>query len=335
MAEKCIDTTEREALTDRIETWREKQYTTFPQIASKVDTYLDNNDHDVVDEVLWLPSDFSVKERDEFLLGELLELETKYREAEAYSILEELRHQIKGIDLLKLDAINTFGTEKRTRARKRAISANDARNILISDYNRVRDIAIDICSTTTPIALDVLTVKDCFRRQTVDFLKLGSGSKKDGWLWHVGLGKSSKSENEIDDGTSSVYLPFLHLLKTPTLDDRVQWFRARAVRDRYKEEIAIVKEEHRRFVRSCVALNSAWLAIAQEPAHECNELPNIPTSAGTAAYAHRTASMFFQLGSEVAESFHLARGSWSENETQAVRDFVTRAIERTYIWFVW
>lgn len=125
------------------------------------------------------------------------------------------------------------------------------------------------------------------------------------------------------------------MLKTHTPDDRVQWFRARAVRDRYKEEIAIVKEEHRRFVRSCVALNSAWLAIAQEPAHECDELPNIPTSMGTAAYARRTALMFFQLGFEVAESFHLAGGTWSENETQAVRDFVTRAIESMYIWFGW
>lgn len=46
------------------------------------------------------------------------------------------------------------------------------------------------------------------------------------------------------------------------LDNRVQWIRQRAARDRYKEEIELLEEELRRLIRGFKRLGEIWSAIS-------------------------------------------------------------------------
>lgn len=63
------------------------------------------------------------------------------------------------------------------------------------------------------------------------------------------------------------------------LDDRVQWFRQLAARDRWREEVDILEEEIRRLIRGFTKMADVWNTLACE-ARTANEL-------GKAAYASR------------------------------------------------
>lgn len=71
-------------------------------------------------------------------------------------------------------------------------------------------------------------------------------------------------------------------------DDRVQWFRQRAAKERWQEELELLEEELRRLIRGFTKLGDAWRSI-----HSLEE------AAGRKAFAACKANEFMNLAQDV------------------------------------
>ena len=73
-----------------------------------------------------------------------------------------------------------------------------------------------------------------------------------------------------------------------SLDSRVKWFRARADRDRWQEDVEILEEELKRIQRGFTAYSDLWTQVASQE------------SEGKAAYAYRKAAMYRVMAANAA-----------------------------------
>lgn len=87
------------------------------------------------------------------------------------------------------------------------------------------------------------------------------------------------------------------------VDDRVQWFRMRAARNRWQEEIELVDEELRRLIRSFISMGRAWSMV-----HRAEK------SVANASYAARKNKEYVTLASSAIESLKRLGVSWSSQE---------------------
>lgn len=67
--------------------------------------------------------------------------------------------------------------------------------------------------------------------------------------------------------------------------NRVKWFRARAARDRAREEVEILEEEFRRAHRSFERMAQVWRKLAEHAKDQ----------QGKAAYGHKQSTMYYKL----------------------------------------
>lgn len=74
--------------------------------------------------------------------------------------------------------------------------------------------------------------------------------------------------------------------------DRVKWFRDRADRDRFREEVEILEAEFQRTVISFGRMSEVWSQMATDA-----------TGPGSAAYAHRKAAMYKGLEEECKQAY--------------------------------
>jgi hypothetical protein len=77
---------------------------------------------------------------------------------------------------------------------------------------------------------------------------------------------------------------FYHLFKHRTPVDRVKWFRDRVDRDRFREEAQILDAEFKWTIISFSRMSEVWTELAIKAA-----------SPGSAAYAHRKATMYLVM----------------------------------------
>jgi predicted house-cleaning NTP pyrophosphatase (Maf/HAM1 superfamily) len=75
--------------------------------------------------------------------------------------------------------------------------------------------------------------------------------------------------------------------------DRVKWFRERANRDRYREEVEILEADFERTIFSHSRMAEVWTGMAE---HFLNEL-------GAAAYARKKAVMYRNLSDEASQKY--------------------------------
>jgi DNA-binding GntR family transcriptional regulator len=74
--------------------------------------------------------------------------------------------------------------------------------------------------------------------------------------------------------------------------DRVKWFRDRADRDRFREEVQILDAEFKRTIISFSRMSHVW-----------NELAIKASSPGSAAYARKKAIMYRGLEEDCAQAY--------------------------------
>ena len=74
--------------------------------------------------------------------------------------------------------------------------------------------------------------------------------------------------------------------------DQVKWFRDRADRDRFCEEVEILEAEFQRTVISFGRMSEVWLQMATDA-----------TGPSSAAYAHRKAAMYQGLEEECKQAY--------------------------------
>ena len=73
--------------------------------------------------------------------------------------------------------------------------------------------------------------------------------------------------------------------------DRVKWFRARAARDRAKEEVEILQQEFLRTIRSFQKISTVWHEIAGRE------------DKGRAAYGYQQSVMYGSLAKNCEDSY--------------------------------
>jgi hypothetical protein len=78
--------------------------------------------------------------------------------------------------------------------------------------------------------------------------------------------------------------------------DRVKWFRDRADRDRFREEVEILEAEFERTMTSFNRLSDVWTQLASSA-----------TGPGRAAYAWRKAVMYQGLEQECKQAYSVAQ----------------------------
>lgn len=78
--------------------------------------------------------------------------------------------------------------------------------------------------------------------------------------------------------------------------DRVKWFRDRADRDRFREEVEILEAEFERTVLSHTRMADVWTQLA-----------DASSGPGAEAYAHKKACMYRGLANECSEAYDIAR----------------------------
>lgn len=92
-------------------------------------------------------------------------------------------------------------------------------------------------------------------------------------------------------------------LKLFTADDRVQWFRMRAARDRWQEEVELVEEELRRLIRSFISMGRVWAAV-----HSTEK------SDASASFAARKNKEYVTMALSAMERLVKLGVSWSSQE---------------------
>lgn len=85
----------------------------------------------------------------------------------------------------------------------------------------------------------------------------------------------------------------------------VRWFRARAARDRYREELEILDEEFRRTWRSFTQMSVIWKTIGDRQFTE--QMDNHRLASGYRAFAYRQADIYARLAHNTAENWNKAR----------------------------
>ncbi|KLO10527.1 hypothetical protein SCHPADRAFT_832439, partial [Schizopora paradoxa] len=230
--------------------------------------------------------------REELCLADLASTELKLREGQASDILDALRQQLKVNAMLQIDhEENIWGTRAGNRSMKAINEAKRLKRLWVSEYLAVRSAMLALGLGKQSPFKD-LTSDGMYRRKILGATVLGTGTKPDGWIWSMGRVSTSTVSSDLDE------------------DDRVHWFRARASRDRCQEEVLILEEDIRRYVRACVRLAQAWDQVAAS-----KQLSNEP---GASAYASRTSDLYRALASKARMNFAEAGGTWSANEDAKV-----------------
>ena len=73
----------------------------------------------------------------------------------------------------------------------------------------------------------------------------------------------------------------------------MKWFRARAARDRAREEVEILEQEFIRAHRSFVRMAKVWTEISEQAKDD----------KGKAAYGHKQSAMYHQLALNCKDAF--------------------------------
>ena len=105
--------------------------------------------------------------------------------------------------------------------------------------------------------------------------------------------------------------------------EQVQWFRAQADTERWVEEVDLLEEEFRRFVRSCEKMESVWLELTTtSPKYRPLSLTWQQTP-GYTSYAYQKADMYQKMGLNARQLFKEAGGEWPK-PTESLSDYVRR-----------
>jgi len=144
--------------------------------------------------------------------------------------------------------------------------------------------------------------------------------RTDGWIWafkpHSGM-SDEDVEQWMVEGEYSADSIALNWEKFILLGDRVQWFRAEAEMERWREEWEIKQADFLRCIRSFAKMSSVWQVIASNT-----------VEAGKCAYAKHKSAVFKEMEKHARTLFndagygHLIDHLLDNNEGKILADYV-------------
>ena len=132
---------------------------------------------------------------------------------------------------------------------------------------------------------------------------------KDSWIWHVAPAEKGKmTEKEVEEWFDKCTSPLPQYQLSSLIiseGDSVQWHRARALVERWDEDVETIEEEFRRTIWSFLVMSQTWLGLGQH-----FEL------SGHRAYALEKSATYSRMAQESRDLFEMAGGRWpAEGET--------------------
>ncbi|KIJ24005.1 hypothetical protein M422DRAFT_275308 [Sphaerobolus stellatus SS14] len=283
--------------------WRTLQSRRFPAFAESDSLSAEavDSDLDPQNEILGLPSDFEdEEERLELGLDSAVDIECQLRQGQAYDALEELRGKIRlERNMIDQKKVHARGTGANTRAETSIRSVTSAKQRAAQNYIDARQAMIVLGSRQRDKAFhsklpDLDKNKDLWMKDPSKVLVLGDGTRQEPWIWHIGLQiHGESSENSMLE------------------EDRVRWFKSRALMQRWREEIHMREADFKRIQRSYLRMVSAWNSIAHTVTSSTSDLSLLARR----AYSLKMADYYGQRLDEAVKLGLEATTSKLANET--------------------
>ncbi|KAJ7058985.1 hypothetical protein C8F01DRAFT_990382 [Mycena amicta] len=302
----------------KLRNWETHQAVFMPVVEDLRAAEEETRDRDVPaplaeDTKLWLPSDMTSAQRRRDCRRGLVEAELRLREGQCGDALCKLRGYLQAKHhLIDHRNANAVGQLASTRSNTLIGHITSQGHREMTKYREARRAGLELKATFCP-HFQVLDDDDARVGVEVesDAAALGRAGtsarvrneptvpkiiKPVTWIWSVG---GDPDAQELHDAV------------------RVQWTKAQARRDRWVEEVEIIREEMRRVLRSLETVQRDWKARGEgRVAGEADA----ELAAGARAYAKRQQAIY----QRIALSF---KAQWSTSAAEAVRRVVTEATE--------
>ncbi|KAJ7209468.1 hypothetical protein GGX14DRAFT_364154 [Mycena pura] len=259
---------------------------------------------------LFLPSDLTKEQRQRMCRRAIVEAEVKLRLAQCGDTIANLRTRLHAqMHLVYWRNSHVTGQKASTRSNTLIGRVGERIARLANKYRHTRaalhrlkgpnfspefkELRAEDLSARAPRESDAMAMKELNKvgaeRRARNEPALASATMRLSWIWSVGGGVSRE---EIHDSI------------------RVEWCKARARRDRWYEEVALLREEMKRVLRSLRAAQTEWEGcVGQRTGCDTG------LAGGLDAYARRQAAIHKRL----AERFHDA---WNVSIATAVRSVI-------------
>lgn len=289
----------RRDLHKTIDQWRSRYRKLFPRVLPHVSTEFPEN------ETLELPSSYGIEQAQQYGLHALAQFESQLRLGRAYDAIDDLRTAIHLYNMGHHEKRNeVFGQRPNTRAsaalRSLRQDIHDCARRYNSSYSALVALGLPKNSELKPISEKELWGKDMTLTG-----RLGDSKRKEPWYWVIGKPK------DISDsawGQERAYTPEPICIIAATYFhsvDRVRWFRTRAARDRYKEELEILDEEFKRTHCSFTRMKTMWMEIGRAQFNIRQGDSHL--ARGYHAFACRQAAMYEKLANNASDHWRTAR----------------------------
>ncbi|KAJ7048440.1 hypothetical protein C8F01DRAFT_1280798 [Mycena amicta] len=303
----------------KLRNWETHQSVFMPTVEDMRAEEEERRDRDVApplaeDTKLWLPSDLTNDQRRRGCRRGLIDAELRLREGQCGDALCKLRGYLQAKHhLIDHRNTNAVGQLASTRSNTLIGRINVQGQREMTKYRDARRAGLELKPTFCPhfqvlndddARVGVEVESDAAARAALG--RAGTSArvrnepavlkviKPVTWIWSVG---GDPDAQELHDSV------------------RVQWTKVRARRDRWVEEVEILREEMRRVLRSLETVQREWQARAEGRTGGDAEL-----AAGARAYAKRQQAIY----QRIAGSF---KAQWSTSAAEAVRRVVSEGAE--------
>ncbi|PBK58531.1 hypothetical protein ARMSODRAFT_842227, partial [Armillaria solidipes] len=289
----------RRNLSAEIRHYRKTQLQQMPDLgdivaARKEDDKEEKENVEVENEVLFLPSDLAQSEIQIGGLKKFADIKYKLREGQANEAIMMLSNSIIHCMLLNdTRRRHSRGVTMNLRSLKYVNGIAKKKNGYATAYRQARIALLQLSDTEELEDFPKLESSDLYAKNAAGARGLGEGSVTDSWIWTYGRlkGMSDADKNDFRHATF-----------------KVQWFRARADMDRWIEEVEILEEEFRRFIRACDKMSQVWKDLSEDrPQHYS------PVS-GHRVYAMEKSTMYWTMAQRARKAFAECDGGWPERD---------------------
>ena len=275
-------------LRQKINSWRKIQLDRYPRLRDELDAV---NLAEPENERLMIPSEFSDAHRMSLGIQELAKVERSLREGQAHDALDKVWLAIQTFNYnTKFKVDNVRGQRPNTRAQEFLSSLSKDKVSAADKYRRVRTALLRLGLPEGDLSLQPLLNDQLWSKNENSPAAQGDAKREDPWFWTVGrpsgLSPREEAEWQIESKGKSIFSYDL-LLKIYTAY-RVKWFRARAARDRAREEVEILETEFCRAHRSFLKMSRVWMELA---------------TGKRPGYAYKQSAMYNQLAVDCEEAF--------------------------------
>ncbi|TEB21527.1 hypothetical protein FA13DRAFT_1757507 [Coprinellus micaceus] len=310
-------------LRQRLDSWRTLQLSLMGKVYSDV-SLQSAQDPPISEERLFLPSDYDTSQREALGITHLTKTESDLREGVAFDCIRSLQQCVKALDGLTIEKREARGQDQHTRASAAIMRATAKRKTWVDHYNANRTAMISLGLSKDARSFPELSVNDTHRKSTTVKRALGDSRRVDGTLFTlaekpVGDGarpsKRRKATATIGESTSKATittssaalsvedgwiwrlgaignLSELEIRKWEEDGERVEWFRAEAEMERWREQWEIKLAEFIRCSQSFRTMAEAWTTLSERQESKVFEV-----------YARKTAAMYRRMCAQLDDSF--------------------------------